>query len=364
MINMTDFRDEINNFAKTIQDKKQYIHNEETTKTALILPFLRTLGYDVENPAEVKAEYTADIGTKKGEKVDLAVLNEGQVNIIIECKPINKTLEKEQLSQLLRYYSVTEAKLGVLTNGITYQFYGDSKQKGTMDQTPFLEIDLEHLKKSSIDKLENFTKENFNPEAIAESINELKYKHDIKEILLTELANPSDDLTRTITKEVYDGVVTQNVLKQFRGIIKQELQHIIQEKIDKTLQNAMEDNEDTGITEEPIHDKNRKIITTPEEIEAYHIIKSIASEITEPDNITIRDKQSYCGILYQDNNRYPICRLHFNNPDKLTISLFDKNTSTKGQATEDKYVIQAVNDLYKYKEQIQNTIRIYKQLKK
>ena len=232
-----------------------------------------------------------------------------------------------------------------------------------MDQTPFLEIDLEHLKKSNIEKLENFTKQNFNPEAIEESINELKYKHDIKEILLTELANPGDELTRVLTKEVYDGVVTQNVIKQFRKIIKQELQQIIQEKIDNTLQNAIEDNEHKGITEEPIG-QGKKILTTPEEIEAYHIIKSIASEVTEPDNITIRDKQSYCGILYQDNNHYPICRLHFNNPDKLTISLFDKNTSIKGKATEDKYVIQGITDLYGFKEQIQNTIRIYKQLKK
>ena len=361
---MTEFQDEIQNYAKTIKDKKQYIHNEETTKTALILPFLRTLGYDVENPAEVKAEYTADIGTKKGEKVDLAILNEGQVDIIIECKPINKTLEKEQLSQLLRYYGVTGAKIGILTNGITYQFYGDSKQKGVMDQTPFLEINLENLKKSSINKLENFTKQNFNPEAIEDSINELKYKYDIKELLLTELANPSDELTRTITKEVYDGVVTQNVLKQFRKIIKAELQQIIQEKIDKTLQTAMEDNDEAGSTEEPITHKNKKIITTPEEIEAYHIIKSIASEITNPEDINIRDKQSYCGVLYQDNSRYPICRLHFNNPDKLTISLFDKNTSVKGKAVEEKYVIQRVTDLYGFKEQIQNTVRIYKQIKK
>lgn len=233
-----------------------------------------------------------------------------------------------------------------------------------MDQTPFLEIDLEHLKKSNIDKLENFTKQKFNPEAIEESINELKYKHDIKELLLTELANPSDELTRVLTKEVYDGVVTQNVIKQFRKIIKQELQQIIQEKIDNTLQNAIEDNEQELVTEEPITHKNKKIITTPEEIEAYHIIKSIASEVTQPQDITLRDKQSYCGILYQDNNRYPICRLHFNNPDKLTISLFEKNTTVKGQAKEDKYVIQSITDLYGYKEQIQNTIRIYKQLKK
>ena len=127
----------------------------------------------------------------------------------------------------------------------------------------------------------------------------------------------------------------------------------------------MEDNEQDGDTEEPITDpKNKKIITTPEEIEAYHIIKSIASEITDPDDITIRDKQTYCGVLYQDNNHYPICRLHFNNPDKLTISLFDKNTTIKGKRTEDKYVIEGVNELYEYKEQIQNTVRIYKQLKK
>ena len=72
------FEDELKEFTKTIPQKLEHIDSEETSKIALITPFLRLMGYDTTNPAEVKAEYTADVGTKQGEKVDFAILENGE----------------------------------------------------------------------------------------------------------------------------------------------------------------------------------------------------------------------------------------------------------------------------------------------
>jgi len=360
---MTEFQEKVQNFSKQLKNKKEGINTEETTKIALIYPFVRLMGYDTTNPLEVRAEYTADIGAKQGEKVDLAILQDGKVNIIIECKPIHTKLEKEQLSQLYRYYSLTEAKIGILTNGIIWRFYADSKKPGIMDETPFLEINTEHPKKSSIDKLENFTKDKFNPQAIEDSINELKYKHDLRELLLEELQRPSDELTRVLTKQVYDGVVTQNVIKQFRGLIKQELNQIIQEKLDKTLNDAIESNE---VPEEKTEfTLNKKgVITTQQEIDAHNIVRSIVSEITDPDEVALKDGKHYCSILYKNNNRRPVVRFFFNNTDKFSIELFDNLTTIKGEKKGHRERIEQVNDLYNYKEELLNTIRFYKQIEK
>ena len=102
------FEDDIKDFTKTIPAKLEHIDSEETSKIALITPFLRLMGYDTTNPAEVKAEYTADVGTKQGEKVDLAILEDDNPIIFIECKQVNNPLTSDHISQLYRYFSITD----------------------------------------------------------------------------------------------------------------------------------------------------------------------------------------------------------------------------------------------------------------
>ncbi|MDD6285669.1 MAG: type I restriction enzyme HsdR N-terminal domain-containing protein [Methanobacteriaceae archaeon] len=360
---MTDFQDEVLDFAKEVKEKKKGIHTEETTKIAIILPFLNLMGYDTTNPEVLKAEYTADVGTKNGEKVDLAILDHGKVNILVECKSINTELQTDYKNQLLRYYGVTDAEIGILTNGIIWQFYADSKQRGKMDETPFLELDLENPKKSTISILENFTQDKFNIQSLEKSLNELKYKHDIKMILSKELNNPSDELTRVITKQVYDGIATQKIIKEFRKLIKTEIQQIIQEKVDKKLNDALENNETENetINATEITLNTTSIFTTEQEKEAYEIIKAIASNVTNPNNIILRDVKTYCGILYKNNASRPIVRLYFNNPEKLSIEIFDNLTTTKGDKKGNKYTINKTSDLYNYKTEIESTIVFYQQ---
>lgn len=88
-----EFEEAIKSVAAKVSDLKDSIETEEATKTAFIMPFIgQVLGYDVFNPTEVVPEFTADVGVKKGEKVDYALVLDGQVQILIECKKVGAQL--------------------------------------------------------------------------------------------------------------------------------------------------------------------------------------------------------------------------------------------------------------------------------
>lgn len=117
------------------------VQTEEATKTAVIMPFFAMLGYDVFNPQEFVPEFTADVGIKKGEKVDYAIVKDGTPVILIECKSITENLERHD-SQLFRYFGTSEAKFAILTNGLQYRFYTDLDNANKMDEDPFLTINI------------------------------------------------------------------------------------------------------------------------------------------------------------------------------------------------------------------------------
>ncbi len=50
------------------------------------MPFINALGYNVFNPREVMPEFIADIGIKKGEKIDYAIFQDGVPIMFFECK--------------------------------------------------------------------------------------------------------------------------------------------------------------------------------------------------------------------------------------------------------------------------------------
>lgn len=149
-----EFNERIKQFSERVSMLKGTISTEEATKMSLVVPLFQLLGYDVFNPTEFCPEYTADIGIKKGEKVDYAILEDNQPTILIECKSCSEQLDKHA-SQLFRYFSTTPSKFGILTNGIIYRFYTDLEESNKMDLIPFLEIDMLSLKDSSINELKS-----------------------------------------------------------------------------------------------------------------------------------------------------------------------------------------------------------------
>ena len=218
-----DFTEQITQFSERIKHIKDNVCTEEATKTSLILPFFQILGYDVFNPLEFVPEYTADTGIKKGEKVDYAILNNSDPLILIEAKAANIELTPKHMNQLLRYFMVTKARFGILTNGIVYKFFSDLEESNKMDSVPFFEFNFLDLKKDKIEELKQFHKDNFSLKNILNNASDLKYMSMIKESIAKQFLDPSDQLVKALIKNIYPGTKTQAVLDKFRDMIKKAI---------------------------------------------------------------------------------------------------------------------------------------------
>ena len=328
-------------FAARVEKIKDSINTEEATKTSIIMPFFQNLGYDVFNPNEFIPEYIADVGIKKGEKVDYAIALNGDVSILIEAKSINERLEKHD-SQLFRYFGTSNAKFAILTNGLIYKFYTDLEKNNVMDTTPFLEINIEELNDNDITELKKFQKENFDIEAIFNTASDLKYLGQIKRVIKEEFNNPSDEFVKLILSEgIYDGVKTQSVIDKYRPILKKSMNSYINELINNRLQNAIQ-SDDSSTDEVVVHDS--AIVTTLEEMEAYYIVKAISSEYCSASKITFKDTESYFAVLYDNRVTKWLCRIYLKETVKFIIISNDK--------VETRYDLDSVNDIYKLKEQL------------
>jgi predicted type IV restriction endonuclease len=355
-----DFIDRVRELAARIPKQLPHIQTEEATKNALIMPFITALGYNVFDPTEVTPELNADVGIKKGEKVDYAILQNGQPIILFECKWHGVNLDNAHASQLYRYFSVTHARFGVLTNGIVYRFFTDLEATNKMDSKPFLEFNILDFKDREIDSLKQFVKAAFDVDKIVSAASELKYVRAIRMILATEMQEPSDEFVRYFASKVYSGRITQSVKEQFTAFTKQAAQQYINERINQRLESALADERpkdplpptEEVQTEQPAPDNEPRVVTTEEEIEGYHIVRAILREVVDVKRIVMRDVMSYCGILLDDNNRKPICRLYFNTSQKY-IGLFDNN---KKEAREP---IDGVDDIYKYADRLKATIALF-----
>lgn len=354
-----DFIDQIRSLAARIINTKDIVQTEEATKNAMVMPFIQALGYNVFDPLEVTPELIADVGTKKGEKVDYAILREGKPIILFECKKCGGDLSINHASQLFRYFHVTEARFGILTNGLVYRFFTDLEQPNKMDEKPFLEFNILDFKEQDIEELKKFAKSAFDLERILNTANELKYTRAIQHVLSEWMTNPSEDFVRLVSTDLLAGKRFTPLIKdQFAQITKRAFQQLIGDRINDRLKVAMTPEVSIETEEQisPIIDKPdpTAIITTPEEIEGFHIVRAILRDVIAPRRIVMRDAQSYCAILLDDNNRKPICRLRFNNTERLVLGLFNGKD-------EEKNAINDLDDIYNYSEKLKAIVTGYAQ---
>ncbi len=348
---------EINIQLKALADKimllKDKIETEESTKHAFVLPFINILGYDTFNPTEVVPEFTADLGLKKGEKVDYAIFQDGSPILIIECKSWKEKLTIHN-SQLFRYFHVTKTRFALLTNGITYQFFTDLDEKNKMDEKPFLEFDITNLKDNVISEIVKFHKSNFDVNKIVNNASLLKYTTEIKKQIDNELQDPSNEFVKLFANKVYPGRLTEKVVDEFKELVQKGFNQFISEKINDRLNAAInkETQKQKEEAEEVIIIDENKIFTSEEEMEGYRIVIAILRRKIPTKRIVSRDTQSYFGVLLDDNNRKPICRLHLNGGKKY-IGLFNDNKNEIRQA------IQTVDDIYLFEKELLETLDAY-----
>lgn len=343
-----DLKDLLKLISDNITKLKDMIETEEATKNAFIMPFIQALGYNVFNPLEVVPEFTSDIGTKKGEKIDYAIFNDGKPTILIECKHWKQNLNVHE-GQLIRYFNVSKVRFGILTNGIKYRFYSDLVESNKMDEKPFLEIDITDLKDNQIEELKKFHKNLFDPQTIISTANDMKFTNEVKQLLYEELSNPSPEFVKHFAKKVYPGVVSSKILDQFTLITKKSIQQYLNDLITSRLKTALSKEDEVSkeqeqqMSEEQSAKSEKKIVTTEEEIEGFMIVKSILRQKIDISILTINDTLSYLAIYY--GKQITICRLYLNGKNKY-IAFLDENRK------ETKYEIKTLDDIYNYTEQL------------
>ncbi|MDG4968280.1 type I restriction endonuclease [Lactococcus lactis] len=341
-------KDALKSLGTRIETLAPSITNEEQTKNAFIMPFFQTLGYDVFNPLEFVPEFTADVGIKKGEKVDYAMVIDGAPQILIECKSINENLTNHD-SQLFRYFGTTSSKFGLLTNGREYRFYTDLDEQNKMDSTPFLTIDLTNIKDNQFLELAKFHKENFDVDKITSSAAELKYLNNLKLFLSANLNEPNESFVAYLVSQIYDGIKTKSTLEKFSPIIKKGFNQFITERVNEKLSAALNTNVETKTldTTEELQEvvQDDGIITTPEELEAFTVFKVASKDFIDPSRLYYRDTKSYFGILIDDNNRKWVFRF-YQKATKNLIEIRDSGT----------FEIDTPIDIAQYQDKIQQAI--------
>ena len=360
-----DFADRMRNLANRVPQQLEHVKTEEATKNAMVMPFINALGYNVFDPSEVVPEFTADVGIKKGEKVDYAIMRDGKPVILFECKTAGTNLANVHSSQLYRYFSVTDAPVAVLTNGTTYNFYMDLESPNRMDSKPFLVFDMLGFEDNLLPILKKLSKDNLDINTLGVEAEELKYTRELKRVLDEELRSPSEDFVKYFGSNVFSIRMTQNAVKELTPIVKRALNQFVSSKVNERLQSAIDDSvelpmdahvqaeeqEEIETVESQV--KERRIETTEEELEGFFIVKALLRDKVDPDRIVHRDTQSYFGILLDDNNRKPICRLHFNSETVKYVTFFDENKN------DERVDIGSLNDLYKYSDKLMAAIRAH-----
>jgi hypothetical protein len=356
-----EFSEKLNSLSVKIRQQAASIQTEEATKNAFVMPFIHTvLGYDVFDPSEVIPEYVCDVGTKKGEKIDYAILKGGEIQILIECKKIGESLSLNHASQLFRYFHVTNARIAILTNGKVYKFFTDLDAPNKMDEKPFLELDLLDIDEHLVPELLKLTKSAFDVESIVSAAGELKYVSQIKKLLTGLLTNPDEDFIKFVASRVYDGAVTQKVRELFSELTRKASAQFLNDQANDRLKSAISGSPASAVqTQEPApsptgpeDEADEKIVTTEEEIEGFMIVKAIVRHAVDVKRVGIRDNQSYCGVLLDDNNRKPICRLHFNRSQKY-LGVFDQDKN------EIRIPINSVDDIYAHSEKLIDTAKLH-----
>ncbi len=328
-----DFIDRLKALSASAQDRVAHTRTEEATKTALVLPFLQALGYDVFDPREVVPEYVADVGTKRGEKVDYAVLQDGKPIIIIECKAVGVELDPGKVTQLFRYFTSTTARFGILTDGMVYQFYSDLEEPNKMDTKPFLVFDLVEITEEGVQHLKRFARGSFDMEDSLRAAENLMYTASIKWVLDDMMRRPHRDFVRFILEQVRPGgMKTQALVDKFTDITKQAFREFINAKINARLQTALqgEDEADAGtLADEPQRleetGQKRAVVTTEDELRAYEVIKEILKDTIAEERIELQDKLQYCSVVLDGNSRMNIVRMYLGQRKK-TIRVYDDQT--------------------------------------
>ncbi|PHY13254.1 hypothetical protein CSW58_07020 [Caulobacter sp. B11] len=276
----------------------------------------------------------------------------GKVKILIECKPANVPLNLNHAGQLFRYFSVTDARLAILTNGVIFQFYSDVEAPNKMDEKPFFTFSMEAVKPTDVRTLEKFGKAAFDIESIVQEAGALKLQSLLRKEIEAEFAQPSEEFVKLLASRVHEGKITSQVKENFAKLVPTAITMLIRDLVNERISSALNANSTPIENELPSATSadEADVVTTAEEISGFHIIQAIAARLVKPNRIFIRDAKSYCAILLDNNNRKTVARLHFN-------GLTSKYLGTFQGKDEQRHLLSELTEIYQFTSAIEARIR-------
>ena len=338
--------EELMAFAQTLKDRDA-AKTEEATKTSYIMPFFDMLGYNTKSPVEFVPEYDAEVGTRKGDKVDYCIIRDGEPIIIVEAKHHKENLDNH-FKQLYHYYATIHPKFAVLTNGVEYRFFTDIDNKNVMDTKPFFIFNALKFSEQDVNTLKKFRKNSFDVFSLGNVAEEMKYANQIKYAVKEIIEEPSDDFIRYILTDIHKGKKTQQLIDKLRPVVKGAIGKVVDELLATRLaeiQERMKQEEPAEAKPAVENDVISQINTTKEELEAFFNIKYILRNTVPWDKLHYRDAKSYFSILYDNKNYKWICRLRVEKANKYII--FPDGTPS-GKT----YPIDDLNDIFAFGDEI------------
>jgi hypothetical protein len=251
--------------------------------------------------------------------------------MLIECKKADSDLCDAHISQLHRYFGVTETRIALLTNGIEYRFFSDLEKNNKMDNKPFLIFDIVSHPKHVLDEVRKLCKDSFDLECVISAASDLKYTAEIRQLIQQLTENPDEDFAGYVFHRIQPHSRFSSSLKDwYRNLVQRAFQQAVSDTVSHRLRLALEKEEDSE--EDKIHavktQENKGIDTTGDEIEAFYIIKAIVSNSIIPERVYFKDRKSYATIRIDDKTTKVFCRLYFNSQQKHIVILHpDKDES-------------------------------------
>lgn len=352
---MTSFIEQLQRLAEQVRRRQPHIRGEESTKQALIVPFLSLLGYDVHDPTELQPEYIADFAKKRSggplEKVDYAIRRDGNPVIFIECKAVDAEPSSHS-GQLARYFNATPSvPIAIITNGVRYLFFTDLEERNILSERPFFQFNIFDFVTNDVDILESFGRERYDPATIRERVEEIIYANKINAYIGEELRSPSESFTRFVLSELnlFTGGkrLTPKLVEKFIPTIRRAIQTTLLDMATRSIREQGEASVPVVVPPPPVapapvaappvtaaaprdaaaatSQSGSKIpaavVTTPEELEALDIVRQLCSDspLASAAPVQHRDTVGWFAIN-AGSTRKVFLRLFFNQRRKSIVT--------------------------------------------
>ncbi|ECK3128895.1 type I restriction endonuclease subunit R, partial [Salmonella enterica] len=325
---MEAFANKLKAHAEHIANMGVFCTTEETTKQALIMPFLDILGFTPYDPRKVKAEYYADFpGVKVNERVDYALFCHDVPVMFIEAKSFTEKVDNH-CPQLSRYFNSTpEVTISAITNGLEWRFFTDLKQKNIMDPTPFLRISMDAITSSDITQLFRFRYDKFKPEALRTLAEESVYLNSFTKAISSSLREVDTEFVRYVaSRSNVERQLNQKFLDSVTPLVKQAVERAVSAMVVSGLSTQPNDSQveqEQAIPSEKqaqsiVDPDNPNIITTEKEIEFFDKINQI---LQTDDSITYKDTESYFSVLLDGKTNRWIVRFYDKKASYITFPI-------------------------------------------